>query len=92
MDLDQLDFVVTEGEDKPTKENSIPLCSCGTPTPDHGAAWERADGRGSIVWFNQATMFQTSELGYDTVKEAKAAGGSGTCKKNADDVFSKVSR
>jgi hypothetical protein len=30
--------------------------------------------RGSFVWFNQASMFMTSELGVETVKEARKAG------------------
>lgn len=52
---------------KPTRENSTPLGI-------NEEAWMRGDGRGSIVWFNQATMFQTSELGFETIKQAKVAG------------------
>ncbi|KIY61492.1 hypothetical protein CYLTODRAFT_427517, partial [Cylindrobasidium torrendii FP15055 ss-10] len=35
--------------------------------------------RGSCVFFNQATMFQTAELGMETIKEAKAAGMNTDC-------------
>lgn len=58
-----VEFVRTNGE-IPTFENSTPI--------------NGADGRGSCVWFNQATMFQSTELGYDTVADAKQAGSSGT--------------
>lgn len=34
-------------------------------------------GRGSLVYFNQATMFQSSETGYSTIKAAKQGGHSG---------------
>ncbi|KAA1467110.1 hypothetical protein DENSPDRAFT_847331 [Dentipellis sp. KUC8613] len=33
-----------------------------------------ADGRGSIVWFSMATMYQSAETGFATLKQAKAAG------------------
>lgn len=64
MTLD-VDFVVTSDGQLPTRDNSQPL--------------NGADGRGSCVWFNQATMHQTSELGYHTVAQAKAAGASTRC-------------
>jgi hypothetical protein len=32
-----------------------------------------------MVWFNQATMFQTAELGFDTIKQAEEAGVSAQC-------------
>lgn len=38
-----------------------------------------ADGRGSCVWFNQASMFQTAELGYGTVGKARKAGVDVNC-------------
>jgi hypothetical protein len=41
--------------------------------------WLEGEVRGSFVWFNQATMFQTSELDYATVKLAKAAGVHTNC-------------
>lgn len=56
------DIVSTNG-DNPTPENSTPVPS-----------WTDGDVRGSMVWFNQATMFQTSELGVSTIKVAKAMG------------------
>ncbi|KAL0567433.1 hypothetical protein V5O48_014559 [Marasmius crinis-equi] len=73
VDVTNLKFVVTDGE-RPTKENSKPLnCLCGNSEADHGEAWKSAHGRGSMVWFNQASMFQTMELGYNTVAQARAA-------------------
>jgi hypothetical protein len=36
------------------------------------------EGRGSLVWFNQATMYQASETGLGSVKKAKNAGQPGT--------------
>ncbi|KAK7051198.1 hypothetical protein VNI00_004698 [Paramarasmius palmivorus] len=89
VDIEQLEFIVTDGE-RPTQGNSRPLCECRNPDAAHGSSWESAEGRGSIVWFNQATMFQTAELGYDTVRAAKEAGLTGVCTKTADDVFSNV--
>ncbi|KAI0750637.1 hypothetical protein C8Q80DRAFT_1118665 [Daedaleopsis nitida] len=45
------------------------------PTPQTARPLHEVTGRGSIVLFNQASLFQTAELG-STVKEAKAAGRS----------------
>ena len=45
----------------PTKDNSEPLSN-------------EAEGRGSFVWFNMASMFQSSESGYDTLEQARNAG------------------
>jgi hypothetical protein len=55
-------LVVVPSGERPTRANSCPL--------------EEADesGRGSIVWFNQSTSFQTAELSHATVKETRAAG------------------
>ncbi|KAK7037413.1 hypothetical protein VNI00_011163 [Paramarasmius palmivorus] len=91
VDLSQLEVVVTQGE-APTKENSRPVhCSCGSINEStHGQAWKNADGRGSMVWFNQASLFQTAELGYNTVKAARAAGDPGVCTKTSDELFSKA--
>ncbi|EIM81551.1 uncharacterized protein STEHIDRAFT_114974 [Stereum hirsutum FP-91666 SS1] len=58
------EIVTTQDGSKPTRENSEPL--------------DGRDGRGSAVWFNQATMFQTSELGFNTVAEAEEAGADTT--------------
>ncbi|KAG9310521.1 hypothetical protein JVU11DRAFT_9064 [Chiua virens] len=33
-----------------------------------------SQGRGSLVWFNQASMIQSAELGYNSIKQAQAAG------------------
>ena len=55
-----VDMVLTESGERPTKGNSTPL--------------DGADGRGSCVWFNQASLFQTSELGVDTAANAKEQG------------------
>jgi hypothetical protein len=54
-----LEFVSTSSGEFPTPENSSPL--------------DGGDGRGSCVWFNQATMFQTGELGFSTIEKARLA-------------------
>lgn len=54
-------FVSVEGDERPTRANSTPLQDSG-------------DGRGSFVFFNQASMYQSSETGYNTLKEAKIKG------------------
>jgi hypothetical protein len=43
-----------------------------------------SDGRGSLVWFSQASMFQSSELDSNSVKEAKRKGHSGKTDFKAD--------
>ncbi|TFY82050.1 hypothetical protein EWM64_g1963 [Hericium alpestre] len=66
IDLNEFKFVVTDINVKtPTPENSTPLVQ------------GEEEGRGSMVWFNMATMFQSAETGFDTIKKAKAAGHSG---------------
>lgn len=58
-----MDYVVaTKDGERPDDTNKGPLTSAG---------------RGSIVWFNQCTMFQSSETGFPTKKEAEANGHSG---------------
>ena len=57
--------MTTDGKQRPTPQNSRPI----------EAGDER--GRGSLVYFNQATMYQTSETGHATLGDAVAAGGSG---------------
>jgi hypothetical protein len=52
---------------KPTAENSRPL-------PVNDEACGTSETRGSLVWFNQASMFQTSELNVPTVAEGKETG------------------
>jgi len=60
-----LKFVTTDGDERPTPSNSRPIVAGDE------------EGRGSFVYFNQATMYQSSETGYDTVQAAKDAGHSG---------------
>lgn len=56
-----IEFVVTDANvTKPTKQNSKPL--------------NDGSGRGSFVYFNQASMFTAPETGYDTLWEAGEAG------------------
>jgi hypothetical protein len=56
---------MTDGLQRPTPQNSRPIKEGD----------ER--GRGSLVYFNQATMYQTSETGHATLGEAIRAGESG---------------
>ncbi|PPQ97406.1 hypothetical protein CVT26_006808 [Gymnopilus dilepis] len=58
-------FVLTDGE-KPTPKNSTPLGGLGD------------EGRGSLVFFNQASMYRGAETGFDTLTEARSAGMSGS--------------
>lgn len=60
------EVVCTNGE-VPTKDNCRPL------------SWKDDHFRGSCVWFNQATMFQSAEVGVDTLKHAKELGLNTTC-------------
>lgn len=69
-DLD-FEFVVTESGDYPTPANSRPLN-------------DEIDGRGSFVYFNEASMYQNSETGYDTLTQARADGHSGTTDYGSD--------
>lgn len=68
-----IEFVITDGE-WPTKHNSRPMK-------------DDQFGRGSIVFFNQATMLQSSESGFMTLKQAAAAGAPTTS--NYDEVVEK---
>jgi hypothetical protein len=58
-------FVSAPEAELPTLENSVPL----------GEGCE--EGRGSLVYFNEASMFQSSETGHATLREAVKAGHSG---------------
>lgn len=60
-----IEFVSTAAGVRPTRENSTHL--------------QEGDkkGRGSFVFFNEATMYQSSETGHSTLEEAKEAGHSG---------------
>jgi len=49
------------------------------PTKCSSTALDGADGKGSCVWFNQTSMFGSSELGYGTIQEAAAAGVDASC-------------
>ncbi len=59
-----LEIVTTENEDTPTRTNSLNLYD----------QWDEGEERGSMVWFNQATMFQSLELGIETMKQAREDG------------------
>ncbi|KAJ7081474.1 hypothetical protein C8R43DRAFT_853427, partial [Mycena crocata] len=61
VDVDQLEIVTTDADvDRPTLENSTPI--------------DDAAGRGSMVWFSQASMRHGPVTGYDTLDSAAAAG------------------
>lgn len=73
--ISDIKFVTTTGEELPTPENSRPI--------------EADDdrGRGSVVYFNMATMFQSSETGFSTILKAKAAGHSGNAEFGIQQAF-----
>ncbi|KAK0188514.1 hypothetical protein F5146DRAFT_1140036 [Armillaria mellea] len=60
VDMKDLEIVTTQNGDIPTRTNSHPLYN----------QWDEGEERGSMVWFNQATMFQSLELGIETMKQA----------------------
>ncbi|TFK67546.1 hypothetical protein BDN72DRAFT_842893 [Pluteus cervinus] len=64
VDIDEIHVVTTDGS-LPTHANSTPIVE------------DRACGRGSVVFFNQATMFQSSETDSSTLEEAISKGHSG---------------
>ncbi|KDR72454.1 hypothetical protein GALMADRAFT_143286 [Galerina marginata CBS 339.88] len=66
IDICDFKFVTTEGNERPTPENSTPLSEGDD------------QGRGSLVYFNQATMYQSSETNHPTLMEAMENGHSGT--------------
>ncbi|KAL1697720.1 hypothetical protein EV121DRAFT_274905, partial [Schizophyllum commune] len=68
-DLDKAQFVTTTDGRPPNQEQQN-----FEPLSEEEQAWNRADGRGSMVWFNQATLFQSAELGVSTIKKAKKRG------------------
>lgn len=59
-------FVTVDGTERPTRENSRPIAEGDD------------NGRGSLVFFNQATMRTGPVTGYNTLKEARLHGHSGT--------------
>lgn len=78
----QLDiqFVTTDSDAQPTPENTRPV-----------KEGDR-EGRGSMVFFNQATMRTLPETGEDTLIEATDGGHSGTSdfKGTAQEIFSRT--
>ncbi|KAK0185101.1 hypothetical protein F5146DRAFT_1005725 [Armillaria mellea] len=64
VNMKDLEIVTTENGDIPTRTNSHPLYN----------QWDEGEERGSMVWFNQATMFQSSELRIETMKQAHKDG------------------
>ncbi|KAJ7249159.1 hypothetical protein B0H12DRAFT_1234820 [Mycena haematopus] len=79
IDVDQIQFVTTDGNVRPTRENARPI--------------QDGDdiGRGSFVFFNQSTMRHGPETGFDTLKLAAASGHSTTSDygTSAQEAFSK---
>jgi hypothetical protein len=55
-------FVLVDGDERPMQANSTPLTS------------EDGEGCGSFVFFNQASMYQSSKTGYNTLKDARIKG------------------
>ncbi|KAG6374572.1 hypothetical protein JVT61DRAFT_3925 [Boletus reticuloceps] len=43
-----------------------------------------AEGRGSLVWFNQASMIQSAEIGYSSITAAQKAGAKATTNFQSD--------
>ncbi|KAK7463011.1 hypothetical protein VKT23_007593 [Stygiomarasmius scandens] len=72
-------YTTTNGEAPAQNNLKSFACSCLEEEHLSNQEWKEAAGRGSMVWFSQATMFQSAELGFDTVKEAQAAGMSTNC-------------
>lgn len=43
-----------------------------SPTPDNSTPWnDESGGRGSMVWFTQATMLQSAELAFASIRRAR---------------------
>ncbi|KAF9471067.1 hypothetical protein BDN70DRAFT_901632 [Pholiota conissans] len=82
IDVADFKFVTTDGNERPTPQNSTPL--------------EEGDdeGRGSLVYFNQASLYQSSELDHPTVAAAKASGLSGVVDfpSSVQEAFQKYSK
>ncbi|KAJ4466684.1 hypothetical protein C8J55DRAFT_565673 [Lentinula edodes] len=79
VDLTHLPIFTTQNGERPTVDNSTPLYFCGCESHTGNQGWADADGRGSMVWFNQASMIQTSELGVATIQQAQRMGLNTTC-------------
>ncbi|TFK72417.1 hypothetical protein BDN72DRAFT_894773 [Pluteus cervinus] len=69
IDIQDIEFIETYGDSLPERKASEP---------------GDEKGRGSMVFFNQASMFQSSELDFDTVAAAKLAGHNGATDFPAD--------
>ncbi|EDR02732.1 uncharacterized protein LACBIDRAFT_332267 [Laccaria bicolor S238N-H82] len=65
IDLTDFEFVTAPEGEQPTRQNSEPLVEGDE------------QGRGSLVYFNEATMYQSSETNCATLTEAKNKGHSG---------------
>jgi hypothetical protein len=67
-----------------------------TLTPENCTPLEPGDdsGRGSFVFFNEASMYMSSETNHPTLAQAKLAGHSGTVdfKKSAQELFTQYTR
>jgi hypothetical protein len=70
-----------------TDDGSIPTQATAKELRMNEEAWKNGDSRGSMVWFNQATMFQTAELDVPTIREAREMGMDTTC--NVQDMLEK---
>ncbi|KAF8992458.1 hypothetical protein BDZ89DRAFT_1151085 [Hymenopellis radicata] len=78
VDLKDVEIVATANGEVPTRENSYALSDPIPRRPEVSEEdWAEGNGRGSVVWFNQASMFQTSETGFETLKKAHKAKHSG---------------
>jgi hypothetical protein len=66
------------------------------PTLDNSEDFTDGDdqGRGSFVFYNQASMFQGPETNFDTLKKAKAHGhcGRSNAQQTAQEAFSDMTR
>ncbi|KAJ6579901.1 hypothetical protein B0H10DRAFT_2099303 [Mycena sp. CBHHK59/15] len=80
IDVQDIKFVTTDIDAQPTPENTRPI-----------QEGDR-EGRGSMVFFNQATMRTLPETGHDTLKEARHRGHSGTSDftGTAQEIFSRT--
>ncbi|KAF8545807.1 hypothetical protein OG21DRAFT_1491900 [Imleria badia] len=63
FNVDKADIVATDGARPNIADRE-----------QHPSWDDEAEGRGSLVWFNQASMIQPAELGYPTIGAAQAAG------------------
>ena len=66
----------------------------GASVPPSFLIWVLPLHQGSLVFFNQATMYQSSEMDCSTVQEAIKAGGSGLADygRSAQEAFTKYAK